>query len=65
MCKTLKVSASGYYGWQGRPVCKRQQANTTWAVKIREAFVASDEIYGMPRIRAELLETGVLASRRP
>lgn len=64
MCKTLSVSASGYYGWQGRPVCKRQQANTTLAAKIHEAFVASDETYGMPRIRAELLDAGVVASRK-
>ena len=64
MCKTLKVSTSGYYGWQGRPVCKRQQANTTLSAKIREAFVASDETYGMPRIRAELLEAGLVASRK-
>jgi hypothetical protein len=27
MCKTLHVSASGYYGWQVRPVCQRQQVN--------------------------------------
>ena len=64
MCQTLKVSASGYYGWQGRPVCKRQQANATLTTQIREAFAASDETYGMPRIRAELQDAGIVASRK-
>ena len=64
MCKTLKVSASGYYGWLGRPLSQRQQANVKLTVHIREAFVASDETYGMPRIRAELQDTGIVASRK-
>lgn len=64
MCKTLHVSASGYYGWQARPVCQRQQANTVLTEKIREAFAASDETYGLPRIRAELLDAGLVASRK-
>ena len=64
MCKTLKVSASGFYGWQERPICQRQQANVKLTVQIREAFVASDETYGMPRIRAELQDAGIVASRK-
>lgn len=52
MCKTLKVSRSDYYGWRQRAPCAR------------EVFHASDETYGMPRIRAELLEAGVVASRK-
>jgi len=64
MCKTLKVSASGFYGWLGRPVCQRRQANITLTAQIREAFVASDETYGMPRIRAELMDAGIVASRK-
>ena len=48
-CKTLKVSASGFYGWLERPMCQRQQANVALTAQIREAFVASDETYGMPR----------------
>ena len=64
MCKTLKVSASGFYDWLDRPLCKRQRANTVLTVQIREAFVASDETYGMPRIRAELLDAGIVASRK-
>lgn len=59
MCKTLKVSASGFYGWQQRPMCPRQQANSVLTTHIRSAFVASDETYGMPRIRAELQDAGI------
>jgi len=64
ICKTLKVSASGFYGWLGRPVCQRRQANIALTAQIREAFVASDETYGMPRIRAELMDAGIVASRK-
>lgn len=64
MCKTLKVSPSGYYGWRQRAPCARAVANNTLTERIREVFHASDETYGMPRIRAELLEAGVVASRK-
>ena len=62
--KTLKVSASGFYSWLQRPVCPRQQANVVLTAQIRAAFVASDETYGMPRIRAELQDAGIVASRK-
>lgn len=64
MCQTLKVSASGFYGWLGRPACQRQQANAVLTAHIRAAFAASDETYGMPRIRAELADAGIFASRK-
>ena len=64
MCKTLKVSASGFYSWLQRPMCQRQQANVVLITHIRAAFVASDETYGMPRIRAELADAGIVASRK-
>jgi putative transposase len=64
MCKTLQVSTSSYYDWQRRPASKRHQANTALAIQIREAFVASDATYGMPRIRAELRESSIVASRK-
>ena len=64
MCKTLKVSTSGFYDWYRRPLSQRQQANATLTTQIRAAFVASDETYGMPRIRAELQDAGVVASRK-
>ena len=40
------------------------QANVTLKAQIWEAFVASDETYGKPRIRAELLDAGIVASRK-
>ena len=64
LCKTLKVSSSGFYGWLQRPVCQRQQANVVLTTHIRAAFVASDETYGLPRIRAEWQDTGIMASRK-
>jgi putative transposase len=64
MCQTLKVSPSGFYAWRDRPLCKRQQANIALTARIKEAHAMSDETYGMPRIRAELADWGVAASRK-
>ena len=64
MCKTLKVSSSGYYAWRGRAPSARAVANYMLTEQIRELYATSDETYGMPRIRAELLDAGVVASRK-
>jgi len=64
LCETLKVSTSGYYDWRGRPLSKRAQASMVLSEHIRRAHRASDETYGVPRIRAELTDTGVIASRK-
>jgi putative transposase len=64
MCSALQVSKSGYYDWQGRAPSKRSQANVTLLSQIKEAHAMSDETYGMPRIRAELADSGITASRK-
>ena len=64
LCQTLKVSASGYYAWRERGPSMREQANAVLAEQIRTIFTASDQTYGMPRIRAELREDGIIASRK-
>ena len=64
LCETLKVSTSGYYDWRDRPLSKRAQANAVLREHIRRAHLASDETYGMPRIRAELADTDIHASRK-
>ena len=64
MCETLQVSTSGYCDWRDRPLSKRARANMGLSEHIRRAHLASGETYGMPRIRAELGDTGIVASRK-
>ena len=64
MCETFKVSKSGYYDWVDRLPSARQKANEALALQIHSAFAASDETYGMPRIRAQLGDEGIKASRK-
>jgi putative transposase len=64
MCETLQVSKSGYYDWLDRAPSARQQANEALALQIHSAFTASDDTYGMPRVRAQLRDEGIKASRK-
>lgn len=61
MCKTLRVSPSGYYDWLERPACAQAQANAVLLEQIRQAHVASDATYGVPRIQAELADKEIKA----
>ena len=63
MCKVLKVSKSGFYDWRVRAPSARAMANVVLTEKIRAVHKMSKESYGMPRIRAELLDAGVRAAR--
>ena len=64
MCKHLKVSKSGYYDWQDRAPSARAAANAALLEKVKAIHTMSDATYGMPRIRAELLDAGIHASRK-
>ena len=64
MCDCLQISKSGYYDWHGRVPSKRAAANVTLLAQIEAAHLESDATYGMPRIRAELADQGVVASRK-
>lgn len=61
MCKTLRVSHSGYYDWLERPACSRAQANAVLLEQILQAHAVSDATYGAPRIQAELADQGIKA----
>ena len=63
LCKTLRVSHSGYYDWLERAPSARAQANTGLLQRIAQAHQVSDATYAMPRIHAELSEQGVVAGR--
>ena len=64
MCDTLAVSKSGYYDWRDRAPAKRAQANITLTEQIKAVHTMSDATYGMLRIRAELADQGIVASRK-
>ena len=64
MCRVLKVSASGYYAWRDRPPCRRAIDNAVLTERIRSVHTESDATYGMPRVRAELIDQGVVVSRQ-
>jgi putative transposase len=38
MCKTLQVSASGFYGWLNRPMCRRQKGGDRFLMGVRPSM---------------------------
>jgi putative transposase len=64
MCRVLGVSHSGYYDWLRRVPSDRAMANAVLSEQIRQLHKASDETYGMPRIRAQLRQEGHCVSRK-
>jgi putative transposase len=63
-CRVLGVSHSGYYDWCGRRPSTRVLANAVLTEKIRQVHKASEETYGMPRVRAQLRMDGEQVSRK-
>ncbi|AEF87702.1 Integrase catalytic region [Delftia sp. Cs1-4] len=64
MCRVLGVSASGFYAWRERRSSQRSITNAVMTERIRQIHKDSYESYGMPRVRAELIEQGVSISRQ-
>lgn len=63
MCKVLKVSRSGYYGWLKRRPSKWEVENGKLLVKIRMIHQQSNQTYGSPRITMELRDQQFKVSR--
>jgi putative transposase len=64
LCRVLEVSRSSYYDWQDRPPSKRDRENAALTEKIRQIHNKSRQIYGYPRVHAELRALGVRCSRK-
>lgn len=64
MCRVLKVSPSGFYSWRDRAPSKRSIDDAVTTERIRHFHAAPDAAYGMPRIRADLIEAGCPISRK-
>ena len=58
MCRVLGLSPSGYYAWLQRPPSKRAERDAELVVKIRTVFDDNRQVYGRPRIFADLKEQG-------
>jgi len=54
MCRCLKVSTSGFHGWQRRPPSQRERDNHQLLAHIRQLHAASDGVMGMPRMQEEV-----------
>jgi transposase InsO family protein len=63
MCKTLRVSRSGFYAWLGRDESDRARENRELTELIRSVFDDSREVYGSPRVFRTLRRRGMSCSR--
>ena len=64
LCRLLKVSRSDFYAWLSRTPSARAVANAVLTTQIRTAFDDNRQLYGAPRIHAELAEAGVQVGRK-
>ena len=64
MCDVLKVSTSGYYAWRERAPSTRALDDAVLTERIRTIRAESDGAYGMPRVRAELVDQGTAIGRK-
>ena len=63
MCRCLRVSPSGYYGWVTRPPSRRTQENTRLLASIRALHTDQDGVVGSPRMWEDLRYAGEQCGR--
>lgn len=63
MCRCLRVSSSGYYGWVTRPPSARAQANARLLARIRVLHADQDGVVGSPRLWEDLRYAGERCGR--
>lgn len=63
ICRMLEVAPSGYYEWIAHPVSRRTQEDARLLRLIRASFVASQGVYGAPRVFLDLREAGETCSK--
>lgn len=63
MCRELGVAQSGYYDWLKKPISDRAKEDARLLRLIRASFVASQGVYGAPRVFLDLREAGETCSK--
>lgn len=63
LCRVLNVAPSGYYEWLQQPLSRRAQEDARLLRLIRASFVASQGVYGAPRVFLDLREAGETCSK--
>lgn len=63
MCRCLRVSPSGYYGWVTRPLSVRAQENARLVSRMRALHTEHDGVLGSPRMWEELRSAGERCGR--
>ncbi len=64
LCETLEVSPSGYYAWCKRPLSQHAREDARIAEQVKVAFHANRQVYGSPRIHAELQAQGIRCGQK-
>ena len=64
LCDTLGVSLSGYYAWKKRSMSQHCREDSQLAEHIHEVYHSCRQVYGSPRIHAELRAQGIISSRK-
>jgi putative transposase len=64
MARVLGVSTAGYYAWRDRPPSAHAQADAALLQRVRTVHVSPRQIYGAPRIHAQLWANGARHGRK-
>ena len=64
LCRTLDVSRTGFYAWQGRAPAPRARADAQLGLEVATIHAESRRCYGSPRIHAELAARGCRTGRK-
>lgn len=64
MCRTLEVSASGFYAWQRRDDSQRDVRDRQLTMLLEGLFAESRGTYGAPRLHRQLRAQGQRCSRK-
>ena len=64
MARVLGVSTAGYYAWRDRPPSAHAQTDAALLKRVRTVHATSRQIYGAPRVHAQLRANGERHGRK-